>query len=419
VSEPLSEDSHLVDIKMKFGKILTFVNVSFADPKNFFASLNMDNEGNLIIPRIKTASLVLDSALDTALDQLAASNNRLTLNTDPDYTSPGPSLASNNTSFIDLSGEIVSLEDRIKNLESRVEELTQNTSVDGNVGIGTTNIVIPANAGIQLNESSSELDPRLRGDDITRRSTSSAILSEASSSADPTANDIQIQEFTDTSTQRPIDSPAHRSADTLNLTSPEILLATSSVLTPLPVTESLSSDKLFADEDAKISGNLNVFGKTTLASTAIAGDLTVDGTLSINGNSVNVIGSPECSKDKGTCGILYLQNSPLAYEVNFFNGLVIIDKTGNLRAQTVTVAEFRTVGGKISGSGEITSGSKSVDIENPLVKSSSRILITPNSETDLVLAVTEKIEGKKFTVSVAEPPDKDIVFDWFLINESP
>lgn len=396
LNESSSEDSHLVDIKLKFGRILTSVNVSFADPRNFFASLHVDNEGNLIIPRIKTASLILDPVLATASDQLAANDNQLVLNADPNYTSPGPNLASNDTSFIDLSGAIVSLEERIKNQEERIKVLEAQINT-GNVGIGTTNIV--------------------------RTSTPVAVPSEASSSASSsavlTANNSQRHESTDTPTHSSTDSLIHQSTDTSDLTPPDFLLASSSaILAPVSAKESLSSDKLFADEDLKISGNLNVFGKTILASTTIAGDLSVDGTLSINGNSINVIGSPDCSEDKGTCGILYLQNSLLAYEVNFFNGLVTIDKTGNLRTQTVTVAEFRVMANKISGIGKIVAGDKSVDIENPLVKSNSRILITPTSETNLVLAVTEKAEGKKFTVSVAQPGIKDIVFDWFLINES-
>ena len=84
----------------------------------------------------------------------------------------------------------------------------------------------------------------------------------------------------------------------------------------------------------------------------------------------------------------------------------------------MTVAEFRVVGNKISGSGKISEGSKSADLENPLVKPSSRILITPTSETNLVLAVTGKTEGKSFTVSTAQPAAKDVLFDWFVINES-
>ncbi len=42
------------------GKILILINISYADPNNFFASFTMDSDGNLIIPKIKTGSLIVD-----------------------------------------------------------------------------------------------------------------------------------------------------------------------------------------------------------------------------------------------------------------------------------------------------------------------------------------------------------------------
>ncbi|MBI4038313.1 tail fiber domain-containing protein, partial [Candidatus Daviesbacteria bacterium] len=39
------------------GKILAFVNISFADPQQALANLLLDEEGNLVIPKVKTASL--------------------------------------------------------------------------------------------------------------------------------------------------------------------------------------------------------------------------------------------------------------------------------------------------------------------------------------------------------------------------
>ncbi|MCL4366165.1 MerR family DNA-binding transcriptional regulator [Patescibacteria group bacterium] len=390
--EPVvSKDTHLVDMKVKFGTILVFINVSYADPKNFLAALTMDDQGNLIVPKIKTSAIVLDPSVAVASTTLNMdASGQLALNTDPDYASVGPSLASNTSNFVDLAGTIASLEDRVKSLESRVKEqyaeiarlsapATGNT-VSGNVGIGVT--VAPASLSQYLLDESASKQASRSADQ------------EASRSAEP--------------------------IDILKLTPPDVLLATSSAsFSEVKVTGTLSSDKLFTAQDSKISGELRVFGKAMLAATTVAGDLTVDGTLSLNGNSVNVIGSPVCSEVNKDCGILYIQNSPLAYQVNFFNGLVAIDKAGNLRAQTVTVAAFKVVANRISGSGKITAGTKSVDIENAQVEDNARILITPNSETNLVLAVTNKAAGKKFTVSVAQPATEDITFDWFLINESP
>ncbi len=100
------------------GKILAFVNVSYADPGNFFASLSLDNEGNLIIPKIKTGSIALDPSLATASARLAE---------DPAYQNPGPILSSNQNSF-DVGGKIVSLEERIKQQEVRIKDLEATVS---------------------------------------------------------------------------------------------------------------------------------------------------------------------------------------------------------------------------------------------------------------------------------------------------
>lgn len=313
-SSTVSDDTnHLYYRRVAIGKILSFVNISFADPNNFLASLRIDDQGNLIVPKLKAGSIVLDPSLATASSQLASNTN----------------------SYIDLSGKIASLENEQSSLAARIAAL------------------------------------------------------EATSSATPSAD------------------LASQNTD-LNLTPPDILLATgSATLANIKLTDTLSSDKLLIASDSKISGELQVFGKTTLGETSIAGNLTVDGTLSIeNGSEINVIST------------LYLQKSPLSSSIDILNGKVTIDREGNLRAQTVTVAEFRVVKNKITGNAKITSGAKSIEIENPLIKPTSIILVTPTTETSLVLAVTDRVEGKKFTVSSPQVAEKDITFNYFLINES-
>ena len=336
------------------GKIMTFVNVSYADPGNFFASLSFDENGNLIIPKIKTASIILDSSVASASAQLTTDNGQLALNADPNYTSPSPQLATGSNTFYDLTGKTASLEDRIKNLETKIAYTEPETA------------------------------------------TPSAFLAEATPSAELA------------SAPSPSSSSSPSPSPKLDLTPPDILLATgSATLANIKLTDTLSSDKLLITSDSKISGELKVFGKTTLGETSIAGNLTVDGVLSIeNGSEINVIST------------LYLQKSPLSSSIDILNGKVTIDKEGNLRAQTVTVAEFRVVKNKIAGKAKITSGAKSIEIENPLIKPTSIILVTPTIETSLVLAVTDRVEGKKFTVSSPHDAQKDITFNYFLINES-
>lgn len=159
-------------------------------------------------------------------------------------------------------------------------------------------------------------------------------------------------------------------------------------------------------ETVTVSKNLKSLGETMLGSTIVAGDLVQDGTLSLtNGNTINAL------------PVLYFQKTDLAEKIDFFNGLVTIDKEGSMSAQAITTGELKVQANKISGAGKILVGSKTVEVENPSIGSNSRILITPTSETDDVLSVTTKEEGKKFVVSLAKPAEADISFDWLLVNE--
>jgi hypothetical protein len=144
-------------------------------------------------------------------------------------------------------------------------------------------------------------------------------------------------------------------------------------------------------------------GTTSLGSTTIAGDLSVDGTFSVSENKINAIGT------------LYLQSSALAEELDIFNGKVVIDKNGGIVAQSLEVAEIRITPDKSTGNGSIGTDQNIVEITNPLAKSNSKIFVTPKTLTDQVIAVTEKTDGK-FKVSTNSNPSSTLDFDYWIIN---
>ncbi|MDD5416249.1 MAG: MerR family DNA-binding transcriptional regulator [Candidatus Daviesbacteria bacterium] len=391
------------------GKILMFINVAFADPGNFFASLSWDEQGNLIIPKIKTNSLMLDPSVASASSQLTINNEQLTINSDPNFISPGPNLASNTNNYIDLSGEIASLEDRIKNLESRVKEQNQeitrlstlatSNSSSGNVGIGTTELSV-----------------------VSPQSSDSAQI--ASSSSSLTADSRQL-------------------TSDLHLTPPDILLTTgSAVFTNLTVKSEATMSGQLSIYDLSVSNTLKSLGKTTLADTLIAGDLMIDGTMSISGNSINSSGvgldSPEVSN-----GTLYLQNSTLAQGLDIFNGKVTIDPAGNITTQGKVIAsEVKTnkltisntpiatssantpgagfdspgVNGASIGTTTLPAGATAVTIQTAQISESAKVFITPISPTDKVLSVTDIKPGTSFDVSMLTPSQTDIKFNWWIVE---
>lgn len=325
------------------GKIMIFLNISFADPKNALANLILDEEGGLVIPKIKTTSLRLgpiNNEVYLGISQSQQSNRQIANANIPIYVDSIP---------VDMASKLQTIDDKLDSLESSV-----------------------ATQSAQLASQQSALD----------------------------ALKAQLEQNTSEV------KSSNSSEVNLGLTPPEELLATgSATLADLKVTNTLSSDTLITALDATISGVFKALGNSFLSNTTIAGDLVVDGTFSISQNSLNALTT------------LYIQSNPMAEVVDFFNGQVTIDNEGNLIAQTITVAEFKVSANKISGNGQIKAGTKSVEIKNTLVNTNSRILITPTSDTNLVIAVTNKTPGQNFTVSIPSQTSTDINFDWWMVNE--
>lgn len=172
-------------------------------------------------------------------------------------------------------------------------------------------------------------------------------------------------------------------------------------------TEATLAGQLINYESGTFSKTLKSLGETLVGPLIAAGDIVQDGTLSLSeGNTINAL------------PVLYIQKSNLANSLDIFNGAVTINKQGELKAQIVNVTELRVTGNKISGTAKIVSGQKSVEVTSPAVATNSRILITPTNETDIVLAVTSKDNGLKFTVAATKNVPSDLNFDWWLINET-
>ena len=376
-------------------KILVFVNVSYADPGNFFANLSMDEDGNLIVPKIKVGSLILDESLATASSSLRASEGSVAISTNEGIAS-SPSAPRNDMAgnvFYDLSGKIASLEDRIAELEEIASSQTPR------------NDVIADNSVTATSEGGACCD-------------SAAVSEIASSSATP-RDDVALE-----------------------LTPPDILLASgSATLTPegwrvanLSVTSEATFSGMLTAYELDVQDSLRVFGETILGKTNIVGDLSVDGTLSIeNGSEINVIGT------------LYLQKSSLADKLDIFNGRVTIDNEGNIKTVgevvaasivtnkltisniPVTASASAAVSGIATdsasprnddstiGTGKILAGQRNLVISSNQVGTSSKIFISANKPV-LIAIISKNIEAKNFTVELADVQLEDITFDWWIVQ---
>jgi len=325
----VTECSYTPGVSVLCGKILAFVNLSYADPLGLIAQISMDDQGNLVIPNLKVERLALD-----------------------------PSVSSTSIQIPDVSSQLASLEDRIANLENQLQKASpyEATASADLADISTTD---------------------------TESSASASLLAE-------------LDKLTPYS---------------LDLTPPDILLASSSAyLSDISVISDADIGGLLTAYDLDVSNSLQSFGQTTLGNTLIAGNLTIDGTFSIeNGNEINTIST------------LYLQKSPLSSSIDIFNGKVTIDPNGTLKAVSVVASQLKVNQGKSTGSGRIPSGSVSAVIDNPYIEEGSIIIVNPLTPITQNLAVTAKspktdTKDASFTVSLAHPETFDVEFDYLVIG---
>ena len=327
------------------GRVLTFVNVSYADPGNFLAGLSLDADGNLIMPKIKVGSIIVNPVLATASATL----------TDPSIT------------------PTYNLGDKLAAIEKK--QATDSARI--------------ASASADIAE--------------TKVQTNSLAQQLASAAAEIAQTKSKV--------------------DSLNLTPPDTLLATGSAqLATLTVESEATVSGMLNAYQAGIQDNFKVFGTTTLGKTNIAGDLNIDGTLSIeNGNTINAI------------SILHLQSSILAEGLDMFNGKVTIDKDGNIKTSG-EVAGASIVTNKLTisntpvasssatltptiGSGKILAGQTSIVINTAQVTSTSKIFVTPRTKIGTQSLVVDSVTGGLgFSVSLDHFLADDVTFDWWIVE---
>ena len=349
------------------GKILVFASLTYADPQNVLANLTVGPDGSLLTPKLGANQI-----------NLTGTGAKLTVN--------GTSI---DATTLLQSGQLAS---SVSNLKDQYQSLADNLNTIKDR---------QATQSVQINQV--EQKTAVLGDQVATASAQLADLSskQASDSASLAALKDELSKLA-----------AAPKADSLMPTSP--LLATeSATLGDLKVNHQISTLKLDTIE-ATVSSTFKSLGQTFLGQTTIAGDLSVDGTFSINnGNSLNSLPT------------LYIQNNPLTALVDFFNGLVTIDKSGKVMAQEIqtnkiTVAATQPASSTANptiGSSKISTGQTEVAVFNNQVTQSSKVFITPRGKTGgQALAVTGIVNGSGFVVGLDHSISQDINFDWWIIG---
>ncbi len=340
------------------GKIMAFINITYADPGNVLANLILDDQGNLVIPKIKTASITLDPQavnINTSFNI----NDRNSINYTPNYLETAARLDTIDSKVATQSAAIAGVQTEVQNQKSALDSLKDSIA-----------------------------------------SISTKLTNSASPSADLTSNP-----------QPPTSNP--------DLTPPDLLLATGSAnLANLKVSETLSSDKLLTALDATVSGTFKALSDVFLGSTTISGDLDVDGTFSISQDSINVVGLPDnntgilyLQKSDLAQGLDIFNGKVTVDKTGKLTAQTISSKT-------VSAVEYRVEPGTTTGSAVIPSGKSEVAVFNNRITDKSKIFVTTTSNTNQTISVVTKIAGKGFVVSTTQPSEQNIKFDYWIITES-
>jgi hypothetical protein len=362
------------------GRVIVYVDTGYADPTEALANLLIGNDGSLLGSNLNLEKITV-ATIGTFGGLVSASNFAL----DASLLNRTGSLAS-----VPVNSNKVTLADTVNALNNAVNQNAQVLgAVQTNIASQSAHLAEVEQLSNSAIEQSRSLDEKV-----------------ASTSANLTSLSSRIDELLAS-----ISGESNEGTDSgqLALTPPSELIATdSAVFTNVNVTENLSTLNLEA-LDATISATFKSLGETFLGRTTIAGDLSVDGTLSFtNGNAINALPT------------LYFQNSPLAEAVDFFNGLVTITKDGILNAQTIVakevIADEITVTDKSAGRSTILTGETEVAVFNNNVKADSIIILTPETVTSQPLVVSDKVEGVGFVVKIASPEDQDINFSYIVVG---
>ncbi|MBI2595348.1 MerR family DNA-binding transcriptional regulator [Candidatus Daviesbacteria bacterium] len=376
--------------KLKMGKIMAFVNISFADPANVLANMLLDSDGTLILPKVSAKSISLDPNIIVTLNGVKGINSQLYPSAIPqDDNGEAQDETSLDYALLTMVGTLASQKDSITSLRSDILGIAAKTESLKSAEASNSAELAQAKSDLAQVKSLSEeavSHSQTLGEKIASTSANLASLSQ------------KIDELLASNTPE---------VNQLELTPPEILLTTDSAklsATSLNVSNDISTLKLSAGE-VTISDSLKALGESSLANTLISGDLVVDGIFSItDGSRVNALPT------------LYLQTSPLAEKIDIFNGKVTIEKDGTLKVQTL-IADQVKVTDKSSGTAIFPAGETELAVFNNLVKPDSIVILTPETLTTQTLAITDKVDGAGFVVKAPLPQTKDIKFSYLIIGK--
>jgi len=197
-------------------------------------------------------------------------------------------------------------------------------------------------------------------------------------------------------------------------TEPEEVKSTEVINELVSRVDSLETEMLLLNSSLDLASPTEATDSSFLTSLTVLGDSVLGDTV-INGRlDVGILSFDNQQATIDAIGVLKIQ--PLALgNIEFMGGSVTMDVSGNMVVNEITAKKYK-VSGNSAGSDYIESGQTSVWIETDTVGSNSLIFIATTTVTDSPLSVTEKSPDSGFRAEIEKSTDKDIHFDWWIIE---
>lgn len=449
--QPISENGQPKTDNSCSGKILTFVNVSYADP-------TMDLTTLTLVPVDQTPKFTLYDAVGEVVDRAAAYSDAIIgnltagtiraqflqvgeiiasvlrvneLQVTTEIVSPLAQFDTVRTNVISpLASDTVTVQGRVilsgaKDLDSSTSDVSQNDIlndiifvVEGDASIEgvlrAESLEVSKLSSNQLSSNEATISGTLRAskivaDEIVGLQAKIASLAGLSNSVNQRVGESESQQASGSAESADL-------ADSLT-NGPTELLATASD------SATLNIDNFFANTGSFLEGLLAI-GPSGFSDVSISGMLSIGSQFILTENSINVLG-----------GDLKLQ--PLGQGgVSIADGKVYIDSSGKLsagfaeidnlttkklwlpeRIKKVAADEQTEVSLGSVGKAAVAAGTYEITIETPFVSENSLIYITPTSDTaSMVPYIARQVPGESFTVAIPDYVDADITFNWWIIN---
>jgi hypothetical protein len=344
-------------------KVMTFINVSYADPAHVLSNIKTDENGNVLVSNISTSQIALPASIQIGSEEVNGTLTTALTKIADHLTTNESQLSVLTTNVMDVVSTVTSLSNRLNTVEAK--EASNSTKLA---------------ATIDQTSSLSAQVSKLQG----------LIASMSATPATTSVNLGQAMPFTAS-------------------TAAELGLMN------------------FNANIATISGTLNVLGRTTVNDLGVTGTFSAgflsihglndDGTASINTSigdlklqdnslgGINILSGKIIITNAGNVAI---QNSLSAKEIT----------TGKLNITADTISSVSGVLSASAGDEVVAAGTNAITIKTTAVTAKSLIFVTFNGDYSPATRywIENKTAGKSFTIKLDAKVAQDAKFNWWIVN---